>query len=168
MFHERMKHIEIDCHLIREKIQAGMIKTFHVRTNLQLADVFTKALGLPAFMNLVSRLGLINVFNTSINYLKPFQDSIAMPTSEVALVLRGTIKKKDEKKITKSVSGSRKARLNKSKNLKNDRNGTKTVRLKFKKGQNDIKGLEGRVTSFNVMAKFWIEQLQKLLVVLKA
>ena len=129
VFHERMKHIEVDCHLIREKIQAGMIKTFHVRTNLQLADVFTKALGLPAFMNLVSRLGLINVFNTSINYPKQFQDSVAVPTSEAALVLRGTTKKKDEKKITKSVSGLRKARLNKSKNLKNDQNGTKKVRL---------------------------------------
>ena len=61
------------------------------------------------------------------------------------------IKKKDEVKVTKSGSGSRKARLNKCKNLKKGQNDTKTIRLKFKKGLNDTKGLEGRVTSFHEM-----------------
>ena len=78
------------------------------------------------------------------------------------------IKKKDEKKVTKSGPSSRKARLNKCKNLNKGQNGTKTIRLKFKKGLNDTKGLEGRVTSFHEMVEFWIKQLHKLLVVLKA
>ncbi|XP_051135002.1 uncharacterized mitochondrial protein AtMg00810-like [Andrographis paniculata] len=42
--HKRAKHIDIDCHFIRELIESGKLKTQFVPFYLQLADVFTKSL----------------------------------------------------------------------------------------------------------------------------
>ncbi|XP_074356385.1 uncharacterized protein LOC141696098 [Apium graveolens] len=42
--HARIKPIELDCHFIREKIQAGIISPQRISTKDQLADIFTKAL----------------------------------------------------------------------------------------------------------------------------
>ncbi|RVX05443.1 Retrovirus-related Pol polyprotein from transposon RE2 [Vitis vinifera] len=44
VFHERTKHIEVDCHFIREKIASGCVATSFVNSNDQLADIFTKSL----------------------------------------------------------------------------------------------------------------------------
>ena len=44
VFHERTKHIEIDYHFIREKIQLGLISIVYVETGEQLGDIFTKPL----------------------------------------------------------------------------------------------------------------------------
>ena len=61
VFHERMKHIEIDYNIIREKMQAGMINPSFVPSHSQLADVFTKALGKDQFASLRNKLGLHDI-----------------------------------------------------------------------------------------------------------
>lgn len=61
IFHEHTKHIERDCHSIREKIVAGQLKTLHVRSENQLADPFTKALYPTLFHKLMSKMGFHNL-----------------------------------------------------------------------------------------------------------
>jgi hypothetical protein len=59
--HDRTKHIDIKFHKIRQCIEEGKLDVYHVRTDAQLADALTKALGRTRFIEMRVKLGVVSV-----------------------------------------------------------------------------------------------------------
>ncbi|KAI3723909.1 hypothetical protein L2E82_35671 [Cichorium intybus] len=58
VYHERTKHVEMDCYFVRERVASGEIKTVAIKSEEQPADIFTKALGANQFQYLRGKLGV--------------------------------------------------------------------------------------------------------------
>jgi hypothetical protein len=65
VFHDRSKHIDTRYHLIRDYVEKGVLEVDYVRTEDQLADVLTKALGRIRFQELRSRIGVAAISLTT-------------------------------------------------------------------------------------------------------
>ena len=58
IFHSRTKHIEIDVHFVREKVECGAVEIRYVPTMYQVADIFTKGLPKDRFLFMCGKFGL--------------------------------------------------------------------------------------------------------------
>ena len=62
VFHERTKHIELDCHIVRNQLKVGTLTAIHVTSANQLADILTKPLHPSPFHSLFGRLSVSSFY----------------------------------------------------------------------------------------------------------
>ncbi|GJT74854.1 hypothetical protein Tco_1041579 [Tanacetum coccineum] len=67
--HSRTKHIDIRYHFIKEHVEKGTVEIYFVRTEYQLADLFTKAFAKECFEYLVHHIGMRCVTATQLESL---------------------------------------------------------------------------------------------------
>jgi hypothetical protein len=63
ILHERIKYIEVDCHFIWKKINPKKNKTPYIKSEHQLADVFTKVVDSTPFPRNIVELGMIDSYS---------------------------------------------------------------------------------------------------------
>nr|GEY54050.1 hypothetical protein [Tanacetum cinerariifolium] len=71
--HSRTKHIAVRYHFIKEHIEKGTIELYFVKTDYQLAEIFTKALPVDRFNYLVRRLGMRSLCSQELDHLEKLQ-----------------------------------------------------------------------------------------------
>ena len=62
VFHECIKHLEIVCHIVRDKVQVGVLKLLPVPSQDQLANFLMKSLLPKPFSGLASKLNMVTIY----------------------------------------------------------------------------------------------------------
>ncbi|GJW06074.1 retrovirus-related pol polyprotein from transposon TNT 1-94 [Tanacetum coccineum] len=67
--HSRAKHIDVYYHFIKDQVENGVVKLYFVRTEYQLADIFTKPLPREIFNFLIEKLGMRSMSLETLKHL---------------------------------------------------------------------------------------------------
>ena len=58
IYHERVKHVDTDCHFIRDQVNSSVISPTYIPSTSQVADLFTKILPISQQTSLLHKLGV--------------------------------------------------------------------------------------------------------------
>ncbi|GKE71350.1 hypothetical protein Tco_1529422, partial [Tanacetum coccineum] len=67
--HVGSKHIEVRYHFINDQEENGVVELYFVRTEYQLADIFTKALPRERFKFVIEKLGMKTMSHATLKSL---------------------------------------------------------------------------------------------------
>jgi len=62
VFHEQTNHIGINCLIVQEKINKGLIKLLPIASTLQATNIYIKPLTPGAFKNMFTNMGMLNIY----------------------------------------------------------------------------------------------------------
>ncbi len=60
--HDRTKHVEVDHHFIKEKLDQKIIHFPFVKSENQIADILTKVVPGKVFHDMIDKLGMIDIY----------------------------------------------------------------------------------------------------------
>ena len=60
--HDHTKHVEVDHHFIKEKLDQKIIQFLFVKSENQLADILTKAVSGKGFHDIIDKLAIIDTY----------------------------------------------------------------------------------------------------------
>ena len=63
--HDRTKHVEVDRHFIKEKLEEGVVCLTYVPSEHQLAYILTKGLNSSMFHDHVFKLGMEDIYSSA-------------------------------------------------------------------------------------------------------
>nr|GFA13745.1 retrotransposon protein, putative, unclassified [Tanacetum cinerariifolium] len=72
--HSRAKHIDVRYHFIKEQVKNGIVELYFVRTEYQLAEIFTKPLPRERFNFLIEKLGMRSMSSKTLKRLTEEED----------------------------------------------------------------------------------------------
>ena len=62
VLHDRTKHVEVDKHFIKEKLDSGLVCMPYIPTTEQVADILTKGLPKKQFENFIGKLAMEDIY----------------------------------------------------------------------------------------------------------